>query len=282
MINYHYLAGALGVGLLAMPIAAHADSITLFDQDFEAPVGFVNGYGSGYDDLSQQPVNDLYGNQPAGFSFTQQATVETLQLDGDQAFGTGYDDPTGQGASYALGMQQRIEDDRLSLTFAVGDFDFFNLQFDMSNIGISGGIGSPFAEETVEPTVNLSVFDGGWDFGQNFANTPYAAYFPAPLAADTHTGTASALSVLDWTTYTGAFDVSGNTTGTVTLQFDLANTGYIALDNFLITASDDALEGIPVKSPVGGMSPVPLPAGLPLLLAGLLGLGVAGRARRKA
>ena len=54
------------------------------------------------------------------------------------------------------------------------------------------------------------------------------------------------------------------------LQVDLLSGGYAAFDNFRITASEEA---------GGGLSPVPLPAGLPLLLGGFGALSLLFRRR---
>ena len=243
-----------GLGFTAA--SAHAASITLYEQDFESPDGFVNGAGSGYSDLSQQQVNALYNNQPAGFSFAQQFTVETMLLTGNQAFGTGYNDPTGQGGNYALGMLGSAQNDLLGLTFNVGSFDFFNFRLDISSVGLHGGPGAPFASAGDVPAFKFTLYDN-----PTGANTTGSG---TVLDEGTLTGTASALDTLDWTTGTFAFNTKDATNGNVTLQLDLISGGYAAFDNFKITASDTA---------GGGLTPVPLPAGLPLLLAGLGAFG---------
>lgn len=243
-----------------LPLTAQGASVTLYDQDFETPSGYINNFGSGYGDLSQQQVNTLYGGQPAGFTFTQQFTVETLLLSGSQAFGTGYDDPGGQGGDYALGMQNRNQDDLLGLSFSVGSFDFFNFQIDISSIGLHGGPGAPIAAASDIPKFVFTLFDnplGGTGLGSGTV-----------LDQATMTGTASDLDTLEWTTGTFALDASQATNGNVTLRVDLVQGGYAAFDNFLITASDTA---------GGGLPSVPLPAGVVLLATGLAGLRVLGK-----
>ena len=246
---------------LASAMSAHAASVTLYDQDFESPSGYVNNFGSGYSDLSQQTVNSLYANQPAGFSFAQDFTVETLLLTGSQAFGTGYNDPTGQGGNYALGMLGSAQDDRLGLSFNLGKFKFFNFKLDISSIGLHNGPGAPFASASDVPEFKFTLYD-------NPLGTPSTSGNGAVLDSGSLTGTASALDTLDWTTGTFAFDASQSTNGNVTLQVDLVKGGYAAFDNFLITASD---------TPGGGLTPVPLPAAGWMLLAGLGGLAAMRR-----
>ena len=62
---------------ISLPTSA---TTVLLNQDFESPVGFMDTTGR---DVSQQSVNDLYGNQPPGFTYAQQFTVETLEITGD-------------------------------------------------------------------------------------------------------------------------------------------------------------------------------------------------------
>src|SRR6056297_1308990 len=126
---------------LAMVFAATASAgiVTLYDQDFENPDNFINGFGPGvgYDDLSQQEVNDLYGGQQ-GLTFAQANTVETALLTGTEAFGTGYKDASGTGGDYSIGMLSNVQDDLLGMSFGfdLGTNDFFNLAIDVSSLGL--------------------------------------------------------------------------------------------------------------------------------------------------
>jgi hypothetical protein len=237
--------------IISISTAAQSTSITLYDQDFESPDGFING--SGYSDLSQQSVNDLYKDQPVGFSFAQTFTVETILLTGTQAFGTGYNDTSGQGGNYALGMLGSAQNDLLGLSFDIGTFDFFNFQIDISSVGLHGGPGSPFATAGDVPEFAFTLFD-------NPSGTAGVPGTGTVLDSGTLTGVASALDVLSWTTGTFAFDASQSTNGNVTLQIDLVQGGYAAFDNFKITASDQA---------GGGINDVSVPATISLFSLGL-------------
>lgn len=227
--------------------------ITLYDQDFESPSGYVNNFGSGYDDLSQQSVNSLYGNQPVGFTFAQTFTVETLLLTGNQVFGTGYSDASGQGGNYALGMLGTAQDDRLGLSFNVQNFDFFNFQVDISSLGIDHPEGrfnpSGTWDATTAPIFKFVLFDN-----PSATNTIGSG---TVLDMVQLTGTASARDQLVWTTGQFALDTSNSTNGNVTLQIDLIQGPYAVFDNLLITASDQA---------GAGLDPVSAPSGLGLLL----------------
>lgn len=260
------MSGAVmsAVFLLIAP-AAFADTITLYDQDFENPAAFVNNGG---DVNIFTTVNQNYGGQPAGFSFAQTYTVETLNVSGSDrdggtaAFGTGWSDPSGKGGNFAIGMLSNVENDLLGLSFNVGSYSFFNVFVDISSIDLST-FGGPFVAEGAVPIFQFTLFDnpsGGVTTGSGTILDQFAL-----------TGTASARTVFDWTS--GAFGLStaGNTNGNVTLQIDLLQGGYAAFDNLVLQASD---------APPPVVSPVPLPAGLPLLIGGVAALGLVRRRRR--
>ena len=206
--------------ILTIPTLSNAASVTLYDQNFESPnnpPGFINGFGSGYKDLSQQQVNDLYGGQPVGFSFAQAFTVETALLTGTQAFGTGYSDPSGIGGNYAIGMLSSTQNDLLGLSFNVGAFDFFNFTVDVSSLGLDGP-GGPFTNDQSPPEFQFTLFDN-----PSGAITTGSGTI---LGQANLVGTSSAINTLDWTNGLFSFDTSSATNGNVTLQVDLLLGGY--------------------------------------------------------
>ncbi len=236
---------------------AHTATIILYDQDFENPAAFVNDGG---DVNINNSVNTLYGNQPPGFTFAQAFTVETLLVTGNQAFGTGYSDPSGKGGNYTLGMLSNTQDDRLGLSFNIGSNDFLNVRLDISSIDLSV-FGGPFVPAGAEPVFEFTLYDnpgGATGLGSGTVLSTLQA-----------TGTASAQSDFDWTEVLLPLDAAGNTDGNVTLQIDLLSGGYAALDNFLIAASDTP----------GDVGVVPIPASAWLFGSGMLGL--LGFSRRK-
>ena len=115
--------------MLALSATATQASVLLYSQNFENPdlAAFNANTGFGGKDASFSSVNDIYANQPAGFTFAQQWTVETLRVGGSQAWGgAGFQDPQSRAGSYVIGMLSSANDDRLGLSFNIGAYKFFN------------------------------------------------------------------------------------------------------------------------------------------------------------
>lgn len=259
--------GAMAV-LSASCFAAGGAAATtvLYQQNFEAPVGFVDTSGV---DVSQQSVNSLYGNQPPGFTFAQQHTVETLELNGGVAFGTGYIDSSGRAGNYMGGMLSTGQDDRLGLAFNVGGNQFLNMSIDVTSIDLAG-LNGPFVPGAgvstnagTEPTFRFTLFDN--PSGANGIGAGTALDFAEV------TGTVSDRNVVDFVTAVIGLDASGSTNGNVILQFDLLTGGYAGFDNITIVASNTE-----------GEVNISAPAMLPLFATGLVMLGFCVRRNRHA
>ena len=242
--------------ILTLFLSSQAFAVILYDQDFENPTGFINDGG---DINIFRSVNQLYSNQPPGFVFTQNFTVETLLVTGTQAFGTGYsDDPAGTAGNYTLGMLSSAQDDRLGLAFDVGSNDFLNVFLDISSIDLDR-FGGPFVTPGDPAEFRFTLFD-------NPGGAPGLGGGTILSQLDA-TAAASARTVFDWTHAVLPLAALGNTDGNVILQIDLLSGGYGAMDNLLIEASETP-------------AVVPVPAAVWLFGTALIGL--VGFSRRKA
>jgi len=244
--------------------AAHAD-VTLYSQNFENPVNFVNDGG---DVNIFRTVNDLYANQPPGFQFAQAFTVETLLIGGSGAWnvvgnpGGGFKDPQGFGGTHAISMLSTTQNDLLGLSFNVGAFDFLNFKLDISSIDLNN-FGGPFFDGKA-PTFLLSLYDNpSGAVGLGGGTLLSSATIAGTVAANRWT--------FDWTTHVVGLSTAGNTNGNVTLRIDELEGGYAALDNFVIAASDTP----------GVIPAIPEPETWALMLGGLAGISAFARRRRK-
>ncbi|NKB36428.1 MAG: hypothetical protein GKR93_04560 [Gammaproteobacteria bacterium] len=202
----------------------------LLNQDFEAPNTFFNGF-----DVDSRPVNTLFGNQPAGFTYGNTFTVETINVtdsanpsDSQKSFASigGYQGDLAQSGNFVVGMLSHAQNDRLGLTFDVSGFDFLNVQIDVTSLELDC-CGAPFV--TGAPTFRFSLFE---DAGSNGIGSG------SLLDSFDLAGTASAGHILDFTTGTFGLDASNSSDGLVTLQIDLLSGGYAAFDNLIIASSD--------------------------------------------
>lgn len=256
-------AAAFALPVLATTPSAQAATL-LYAQNFESPSGFVNDGG---DVNIFRTINDLYSGQPAGFTFAQSNTVETLRVGGNGAYGgQGFIDPAQIAGRYVVGMLSNVQDDRLALSFNVGSFKFLNFRLDIASIDLDRWGGFFVPTNGAAPVFRFSLFDnpsGAVGLGGGTALSTFEA-----------TGTVNPVkNTFDWKNVVAALDATGNTNGNIILQIDLLSGGYAAMDNFFIAASD-----------VGGDVPgatIPLPPGLALMIGGALLLGGAARRSRR-
>jgi hypothetical protein len=212
----------------------------LLVQDFENPnVAWVEA--SAGKDISQQSINDLYSNQPAGFIYAQQWTVETFLINGDRAFGSGYIDSSGAAGDHLVGMLENRQLDLLGLAFDVGADNFLNVSIDITSLDVDG-LGGPFG--ATAPTFRFSLFDnptgaGGVGGGSLTLLDSFDA-----------SGTASSREIIDFTNFIIGLDASESTNGNLILQFDLIAGVYAGFDNLVIGSSNVEGELVPVPPAV--------------------------------
>ncbi len=265
MIRLIYRALGIAATTACLGTAAQAATVVLYTQNFENPDNFVNDGG---DVNIYRSVNQLYGNQPPGFQFAQDFTVETLLVGGSQAWlgagnpGGGFKDPQAKAGQHVVSMLSTRQDDLLGLSFNIGSFKFLNVQMDISSIDLNN-FGGPFFDGTA-PTFRYTLYDnpsGAVGLGSG-----------AALSSVDVVGTIAANRwTFDWTNTVFGLDAAGNSNGNVTLRIDLLTGGYAALDNIVIAASD-------TSGTVDPGNPVPEPGSAALVL---LALGALGWARRR-
>ena len=257
-------SAALTVAALTMATGSAPawSATTLYSQDFENPTGFVNDGG---DVNIFRTVNQLYGNQPVGFTFAQNFTVETLLVGGNVAWGgNGFQDPQGRAGQYTLGLLSGVQNDLLGLAFNVGSNKFLNFRLDISSIDLSSW-GGPFVPTGgAAPSFRFSLFDNpSGATGLGGGTELSFVDLTGSLSANKYT--------FNWTNVVAALDATGNTNGNVILRIDLLSGGYAAMDNFVIAASDVS----------GEVPAIPEPQTWALMLGGLALIGASQRRRRR-
>jgi hypothetical protein len=182
-------------------------------------------------DLDATLVNTLWGGTGTGTGggglFTQRYTVETMLIKGPDKQ---YADPSGKGGNYCLSMLRDVEDDLLTLTLNTENLSYVNLSFDFSGIDLAG-CGGPFGVDV--PIMNIKLFnspDGNFDYAD-----------PGNLLDEKNiTGIAAQPFIFNWTRVQASL-LAGAANNSVTLVFDLTQSGYAAFDNLRIEADNNPL-----------------------------------------
>lgn len=182
-------------------------------------------------DLDANNVNNLWGGTGTGTGggglFTQQATVETILINGPN---NQYNDPSGIGGNYSLGFLSAVQDDKLSLTLNAQNYNFINLSFSIAGIDLAG-CGGPFGVTT--PAMNIKLY--------NSPSGTFSFSSPGTLLDEKNvTGIAASPFTFNWATVTSSLNAAGITNQFFTIVFDLTASGYGSIDNIVIVASNNA------------------------------------------
>lgn len=207
----------------------------LLDQNFENATGFQN---DGADVNIKRQINDVYSNAKYGMKFAQRFTVEVLNISGSRrgsgsaAFrGDGYLDPDGKGGNFVIAMLSDFQDDRLGMSFDIGDRAFLNLGLVISAIDLTPGyFGGPLMKYGVAPKFRLTLWDN--------PNGQRRVQGSRKLAETVIKGQPSTRSEFVWTEHLEALSAADATNGKVILEIDLLEGGYAAFDNLRVVASD--------------------------------------------
>lgn len=231
---------AVGLSVVLLAPMAFAATVVLYDNNFETPNHEILNGSCGIplggttefaleQGLGLGGVNYFYGSvgAPAGSpqalypsTFEQTNTVEVVLVKNPDYV---KQDPNIAG-DYALGMLSTVQDDKLWLTFDSQGKRYINIAMDISSIDLDG-CGGPFG--IADPKFDISLLEG--------------SSTGAVLDSETITGEmATDGKTFNWTHHVITLDALNQSEGntTVTVLWDLIQSGYAAFDNIRITASD--------------------------------------------
>jgi hypothetical protein len=199
------------------------EAILLYSNDFESPNRNITR--TKCVNLDGTPININYGG-PQG-DFSQRLTVETVIIKSDWNAQIPYEDPLGIGGNYAIGMLSTIGDDILALGFSTGRKNFINVAMDISSIDTNGGCGGPFG--IAPPLFRVSLIDDPTGTVPVLGTVLDSALMAGEVGPNSWT--------FLWTRNAVSLDATRVTNDTVSIVFDLLQSGYGVLDNLQIEAS---------------------------------------------
>ncbi|MBK9276371.1 MAG: T9SS type A sorting domain-containing protein [Flavobacteriales bacterium] len=210
-------------------------------------------------DFGVDPVNDLWAGTGSGTSsgqFENTNTVETILITGPADV---YDDPSGIGGDYSIGMLNTGFGDKLGLLIDTEGLPFVNVAMDLSAINTT--CGGPFPMDTAVFLLELLDAPGGI----------FVLSSGTVLDADTLTGTGPDADsfVFNWAHAEGSLDVSGSTDGMVALRMTLIRSSYASFDNIYIEASVDSVISSVHEDEAHALGAFPIPCADLLTLTGM-------------
>lgn len=257
-MTHRYTSLLLSVGLLFDTTKTHAQNVVVYSNQFLTPLQEPT-IASCQLDFGVDPVNTLWAGTGLGTStgeFQNTNTVETILITGP---GDVYDDPSGIGGDYSIGMLQTGFGDKLGLLIDTEGLPFVNVAMDISAINTT--CGGPLAMDTAVFLIELLDAPGGvFNLGTG-----------AVLDADTLTGLGPAVDsfVFNWAGAEGSLDVSGSTDGMVALRITLISSNYASFDNIYIEASEDPIITSMTENAALQLTAFPIPCADQLTLSGL-------------
>lgn len=227
-MNPRYASSLLVGSLVLSATVASAQDVVVYSNQFLTPIAMPT-IASCQQDFGVDPVNDLWEGTGLGTSsgsFVNTNTVETILITGPADV---YDDPSGIGGDYSIGMLRTNFGDKLGLLIDTEGLPFVNVGMTISAINTT--CGGPLPMDTAVFLLELLDAPGGV-FNLSSSNV---------LDADTLTGTGPAADsfVFNWASVSGSLDVSGSTDGMVALRITLIRSSYASFDNIYIEASQD-------------------------------------------
>ncbi|MCB0774210.1 MAG: T9SS type A sorting domain-containing protein [Flavobacteriales bacterium] len=238
---------------------SNAQVVLLYGNQFLTPLDTPSIATWCQQDFSPDPVNSLWGGTGSGTSsgiFQNTQTVETILVTGPADI---YDDPSGIGGDYSIGMLNTTFGDKLGLLLDTEGRPFVNVAMDLSAINTT--CGGPLPMDTA--VFLLEVLDApGGIF--NLGGT-------AILDADTLTGKGPNVDdfTFNWEHAEGSLDVSGSIDGMVGIRITLIRSGYASFDNLYIQASQDPVFSAIHEERLQNLEAFPVPCAGRLSITGL-------------
>ena len=237
----------------------NAQNVVVYSNQFITPITTPSIATWCQLDFSPDPVNSLWQGTGLGTSsgeFVNTATVETILITGPADV---YDDPSGIGGDFSIGMLHTGWGDKLGLLIDTEGLPFVNLAMDVSAINTT--CGGPLPMDTAVFLLELlDAPNGVFDISSGLV-----------LDADTLIGTGPNPDsfVFNWAHATGSLDVSASTDGMVAVRITLIQSSYASFDNLYIEASEDSVITSLIEPQRRYLSSFPLPCTDQLTIKGL-------------
>lgn len=246
-------------GLLFGTLGTHAQDVVVYSNQFLTPLQTPSIATWCQLDFGVDPVNTLWAGTGIGTSagqFANTNTVETILITGP---GEVYEDPSGIGGDFSIGMLNAMFGDKLGLLIDTEGLPFVNMAMDISAINTT--CGGPLPMDTAVFLLELLDAPGG----------TFDLLNGTVLDADTLTGIGPDVNsfIFNWARTEGSLDVSGSTDGFVAIRMTVIRSSYASFDNIYIEASEDPIITSVNENVASRLVGYPIPCAGQLTLAGL-------------